>query len=36
LNLLPYAQTALSMDRTVKNETEAQQLDRLVGEVPKP
>jgi hypothetical protein len=36
LNLLPYAQTALAMDRTVKGETEAQQLDRLVGEVPSP
>jgi hypothetical protein len=35
-NLLPYAQAALGMDRAVKNETEAQQLERLVGEVPRP
>jgi hypothetical protein len=35
-NLLPYAQAALGADRAVKNETEAQQLDRLVGQVPSP
>jgi hypothetical protein len=35
-NVLPIAQSALSMDRAVKNQTEAQQLDRLVGEVPNP
>jgi hypothetical protein len=36
LNLLPYAQAALAMDRTVKNETETQQVDRLVRQVPNP
>jgi hypothetical protein len=35
-NVLPIAQSALGMDRAVKNQTEAQQLDRLVGEVPNP
>jgi len=35
-NLLPIADSALTMDRTVKNQTEAQQLERLVDAVPNP
>jgi hypothetical protein len=36
LNLLTYASAALTMDRTLKRETEDQQLDRLVRIVPNP
>jgi hypothetical protein len=34
LNLLTYASSALTMDRTLKRETEDQQIDRLVRAVP--
>jgi hypothetical protein len=36
LNLLPYASSALTMDRALKRETQDQQLDRLIGALPNP
>jgi hypothetical protein len=36
LNLLPYAGSALSMDRAIKRETEDEQIARLVGALPNP
>lgn len=36
LNLLTYASTAMTMDRTIKRETEDQQVDRLLRAVPAP
>ena len=36
LNLLTYASTAMTMDRTLKRETEDQQIDRLLRAVPSP
>lgn len=34
LNLLPYASSALAMDRAIKRETEDEQIARLVGAIP--
>ena len=36
LNLLPYAASALTMDRTIKRETQDEQVARLVGALPTP
>jgi hypothetical protein len=36
LGILPYAELGLRLERTLKNETEPQQLDRLVSLVPTP
>lgn len=36
LNLLTYASTAMTMDRTLKRETEDQQIERLLRAVPAP
>jgi hypothetical protein len=36
LGIVPYAELALRLERTLKGETEAQQLNRLVGLIPAP